>query len=204
MALISKVTNLFSVANNAADKLSTVAKGVLCIPSILSNLPSILGGVASNILSTITGQITNVINGLTSLVTSLVNEALSEITGTVSSILSKVLQLQATILGTIKLAKEFLDGLATRGEDIINFAKNEENCKFAAAELLNCIASSVLGDINKKIARDINKGIVSAQDVIRNSTSKIARPGQVLDGYVNKIGKSVDKATSQISAISIF
>lgn len=204
MALISKVTNLFSAANNLADQVTTVAKGVFCIPSILSNLPSILGSVAGNIIGQITAQATAIAAGLTNAALSIVENALADITGKITSTLQQILALQATILGVFGLVKDFFKGLQDRAKDIQDFVSGEENCKFAAAELLNCIASSLLKDLTKDVVKKINEGTQKVSDYVSDATNKLTKPGEVLTKYADKAGKSVDKATSQISAISLF
>lgn len=202
MALFPKVVNLFSAANKVADKISMVAKGVLCIPSILSNLPSILGAVAANTIGVLRSQLSNLIEGLSSTIDKIIDETISNITGRVSAALNKILQLQATIIGTLNLIKDLISGLQTRASDVLKFIKNEENCKFAAAELMSCITAEIVNDMSKKVANKLNSGALKATEFSRNTVLKISKPGNLLENYVSKIGASVDKATAQLDLIS--
>lgn len=204
MSLISSAKNLISVSNNLADQVTTVAKGVFCIPSILSNLPSILGAVAGSLIGQITAQATAIAAGLANAALSIVENKLAEITGKITGVITQILALQAAILGTIGMIKGLFKGLQARAKDIQDFVSNEENCKFAAAELLNCVASSLLNDLTSDVVKKINAGTQKVSDYVDNATNKLTKPNEVLTKFSKKAGDAVDKATSQIAAISLF
>lgn len=203
-SIFGSVQNLVTVANNKVDQISSVAKGILCLPSILSSLPSILGGLGASVLGSIYSQFSSIGGALTSLITDTINQALGAITGAITNILNKVLSLQAEILGAINLVKDFVDGLTSTAKDIKNFVSDSENCKFAASELAKCIAASLIGDLSNKIVRDISGSTDKIDSYIGSITAKIAKPGEIIDKYVNKQSSMVDKATTQIQAMKIF
>ena len=60
---------------------------------------------------------------------------------------------------TIESIKELFNGLQQRAEDIKNFVSDEENCKFAAASLLNCVAGSLLKDFTNDVKKKLNSKI---------------------------------------------
>ena len=203
MALISKVSNLFFAGNLVADKITTVAKGILCIPSIISGLFSGAGGgIANAIKRQLVTAAADIIDGLTSMMDSIINDALSEVTGFVTDALNTLLKIQATILGTVSLIKDFYKGLKDRTQDVSKFLKSKNNCQFAAAELFACIASTVTKSLTKKTIKGIVEGATSKGDLISSFTNKIVRPGDVIEGYTGKIGKSIDKATKQVLVTS--
>jgi hypothetical protein len=204
MALISKVTNLISSANSLADQATTAAKIVGCIPAILGNLPSILGGVASNILKTVAAEATLIAKGMVDAALNIVQSALDTAVGIAEGYIKRILQLQATILGTIESIKEFFKGLQERAEDIKKFVSDEENCKFAAASLLNCVAGSLLKDFTNDIKKKINSKIYSVEDYVNTQVNKLSEPGELYDKYASKAGAAVDKANSQVSALTLF
>lgn len=204
MALISKVTNLIGTANSLADQATTAAKIVGCIPSILGSLPSILGGVASNILKTVAAEATLIAKGMVDAALGIVQNALDTAVGVVEGYVKKILQLQATILGTIESIKELFRGLQQRAEDIKNFVSDEENCKFAAASLLNCVAGTLLKGFTNDIKKKINSKIFSVEDYVNTQVNKLSEPGEFYDKYAKKAGNAVDKANSQLGALSLF
>jgi len=200
MALIDSVGGLYSAVNNKVGALTSVAKGALCLPAILSGLPGILGNVAKGVLGSLKNQalglMGGVAGGLTGLITSIIQDAVDQITGVISNTINKILQLEATILATIGLIEETLANIQNQVKDALNFAKNQENCRFAAAEMFKCLAGSIINDLSKKSLVNAKFGV---GDLVSKATSKLAKPGNIIEGYTNKISNSVDKATSQIN-----
>lgn len=204
MALISKVRNLISSADSLADQATTAAKIVGCIPAVLGSLPSIAGGVAANILKTVAAEATLIAQGMVDAALGIVQNALDTAVGIVEGYIKRVLELQATILGTIESIKELFTGLKERAEEVKDFVSNQENCKFAAASLLNCVAGSLLKDFTNDVKKKINSKIGSVDDYIKTQVNKLSEPGQLYDKYAAKAGAAVDKANSQLGALSLF
>jgi hypothetical protein len=67
MALLGSVAGLASAVNNKVGALTSVAQGVLCIPSILTGLPGILGNVAGSLLSSLQNQALGVMSSIVSI-----------------------------------------------------------------------------------------------------------------------------------------
>jgi len=203
MALIDSVGGLYSAVNTKAGALTSAAKGILCIPAILTGLPGILGNVAKGVLGSLQNQalgaMAAIANGITGLITDTITNAVNEITGAISNVLDKVLQLQATILATIGLAQATIDNFKNQIKDALDFAKNQENCRFAAAEMLKCVTGSIIGDISKKVAINAKLDISGIDNLVGDLTSKISKPGNIIEQYTGKLSSSVDKATSQIN-----
>jgi phage-related protein len=203
MALIDSVGGLYSAVNTKAGALTSVAKGILCIPAILTGLPGILGNVAKGVLGSLQNQalgaMSAIVSGITGLITDTVTNAVNEITGAISNVLDKVLQLQATILATIGLAQSLINSFKSQITDALDFAKNQENCRFAAAEMLKCVTGSIIGDISKKVAVNAKLDISGIDKLVGDVSSKISKPGNIIEQYTGKLSSSVDKATSQIN-----
>jgi hypothetical protein len=199
MALIDSVGGLYSAVNTKAGALTSAAKGILCIPAILTGLPGIIGSVLGELKNQVVGAMGAITDGITELITSIVTDAVNQITGAVANVLDKVLQLQATILATIGLAQATIDNFKNQIQDALDFAKNQENCRFAAAEMLKCLTGSILNDISKKVATNAKLDISGIDKVVGGLTSKISKPGNIIEQYTEKMSRSVDKATNQIN-----
>lgn len=203
MALINSVGGLFSAVNNKVGAITSVAKGVLCLPAILSGLPGILGNTAKSLLGSLknqaSGLMSGIVGGITGMITDIIQDAVNEITGAISNTLGAILQLQATILATIGLAQALIAGIKNQVKDAFDFAKNQENCRFAAAEMFKCIAGSILNDLSKKAVMNAKLNISGIDKLVSKASGKLAQPGNVIERYTNKISNSVDKATSQIN-----
>lgn len=196
MALIDSVGGLYSAVNNKVGALTSVAKGVLCLPAILSGLPGILGNVAKGVLGSLKNQMSGVAEGLTGLITDIIQDAVDQVTGIIKNTINQILQLQATILATIGLIEDTLLNIQKQVKDALDFAKSQENCRFAAAEMFKCLAGSVINDLSKKSLINAKFG---TGDLVGKAIGKLAKPGNIIEGYTNKISNSVDKATSQIN-----
>lgn len=203
MALINSVGGLYSAVSNKVGALTSVAKGVMCIPAILTGLPGIASNVASGLLSSLqnqaTGILAGVVGGITGLITDTITNFVGQITGQVADLVNKILQLEATILASIGLAIATINNLIQQVNDIFDFSKNQENCRFAAAELSKCVVGSLLSGVSKRLAVDAIKMPGGIDKLISNATKKLAQPGNVIEKYTGKISNSIDKATSQIN-----
>lgn len=192
---LSKMLSNVGTLGNKIGDITSVAKGILCLPAILSGLPGILGNVAASVLGSLTnavnGAIFDVVNGLTGLINDKINDAVNKIAG----VLGKI----AAVLAVIGIIEETIKGFLDQIADIFNFSKNAENCRFAAAELSKCIIGSVLGDISKQMALKAAKSPNGVNSLVNSATAKLKKPGNVIERFVGKSSKAVDKAKTQIS-----
>jgi len=196
MALIDSGLGLFGAVNKKVGALTSVAKGIMCLPSILTGLPGILGNVAQGILGSLERQALAMANGLANLVGSIIGDAVSKITGSIKAIL----QLEATVLALVKGTIATIQGIYDQAKKIYGDGVNQENCRFAAAEMFKCLAGSLIGDLSKKLAsKAMSKGGGGISSLVDKATNKLAQPGNVITQYTNKLSRSIDKATNQIN-----
>jgi prophage DNA circulation protein len=203
MAIINSVGNLLGAVNSKADALTSAAKGILCIPSILSQFPDIAKGIVGTLTNTVVKELTNIVGSIQNVIENSIENAISSITGVISSTLSSVLQIVATIKATVSLVEETLAGFKTRIQDVKDFINTKENCKFAGASLLKCIIGNVTQDITKKVATNLSTDRLSLDSFINNTTSKLASPQGVIIKYTQKVELSVNRAANQINATSL-
>ena len=203
MALINSVGGLFSAVNNKVGAITSVAKGIMCIPAILTGLPGIAGNLAKGVLSSLQNQAAGIMAGIVGGLTNLISDTINNFVGQIAGLVNKILQIEATILATIGLIKAEINSIINQVKDIFEFSKNQENCRFAAASLSKCIVGSLLNGLSKKMAMDAMKSPGGIDKLISNATKKLAQPGNVIEKYTGKLSNSIDKATSQINTAKL-
>lgn len=201
--ILGSANNLFAAVNRQADAVATIAKGALCLPAIISSLPSILGGLAATVGRSLLANITSAISTISGIIESAANEIISTITGQLTETLNQVLSLQAQITQSIRGALDLVNELAGKVQDVRDFVSDSENCKFAGSEFLKCIVS----EITKDISSDIKGVVTRTLDIKQYSNrlaNKVSQPGEFIDKYVSKQSSMLDKATKQLDAITLF
>lgn len=203
MALINSIGGLYSAVNNKVGAITSVAKGIMCIPAILTGLPGIAGNLAKGVLSSLQNQAAGIMASIAGGLTNLISDTINNFVGQIAGLVGKLLQLEATILATIGLVEATINNIIKQVKDIFEFSKNQENCRFAAAELSKCIVGSLLSGLSKKLAMDSMKTPGGIDKLISNATKKLAQPGNVIEKYTGKLSNSIDKATSQINTAKL-
>lgn len=186
----SKVGGFIFNFNSTFDQLTTVAQGLLCIPSLLGKflsgnsslsgltnaLGSALGAVVSNIVGTI-------IQNEIAFIGNLVAQTLRQQYQSIISILNAFAQLFNT-------AKS----LFTKVQDTMEFIKSTENCAYAASSMLSCILSSA-ANLQKKIKNPANK----LAEFNNKLTDAVAGKSGIIDNYVASNLRGLDKAKMQMN-----
>lgn len=203
MALINSIGGLYSAVNNKVGAITSVAKGIMCIPAILTGLPGIAGNLAKGVLSSLQNQAAGIMASIAGGLTNLISDTINNFVGQIAGLVGKLLQLEATILATIGLVEATINNIIKQVKDIFEFSKNQENCRFAAAELSKCIVGSLLSGLSKKLAMDSMKTPGGIDKLISKATKKLAQPGNVIEKYTGKLSNSIDKATSQINTAKL-
>ena len=200
MTAMSNILSIGGAVLNKVNLITSVAKGVLCLPSIISGLPGILGNVAGQLLGSLAGRINGIVSGMVGLVSDIIDEQINKVLGVVN----KLLQFGALILATIGVIEQTILGILGLVNDAFNFAKDQENCRFAAAELLKCITGSIVNDMSNKLSLNAATNAGARSNIFNNALQKMKAPGNVIERHVGKISNSVDKAVSQVAASRLF
>jgi len=201
MSLLGSAEGLISTVKDKVSQVSTAFKIIACLPSILTAIPATLGAIGASVA----GSVAGLISGLSGVLMGVVDQVIGQITGAITSLINQVLNLQAQILSVINQVKGLFDYLKKEVQDVKDWLENEENCKFAAAELVNCIAGKLLGDLTSQISNRLGGGLdLNIDDYLENFTEKLALPGEQIDKWVGKTAGQIDKATAQIGAANLF
>ena len=194
MSLLDSVNNLTS----------TIAKAA-CLPSIITSIPTTLGAVAGSIVKSAVGTVTGLLSAPGGFLQGIINETVTKITNAVTGLLNTVLNVQAQILAYIDQLKGLAGFLENEVEDTAEWIENTENCNFAAAELVNCIAGRLLSQLSSTFGSKIGGGFdISLGSLVDKVVDKIEAPGEKLNSWVNNTANQIDKATSIIGATKLF
>lgn len=202
--IVSSVKGFFGAANEKADKLTSIAKGALCIPSMISGMPDLGKQAVGQIVasaSTILDQASSIIS---SLVVGSIGGAVDKITGSVAGFLNSVTGIIASIQGTAAQAEEFKESVKDRARDVKEFTSSKENCNFAAATLLNCITSQALSNVTAKGATEIAQGLESVTGISDKISDTISGPTGAIDRTIRKAAYEVGRAERMVSKANIF
>jgi hypothetical protein len=169
--LLSSVVNFSNVANNTIDKLSTIAGGALCLPSLIGTVltqpQKALAGVKNIVLNTVKQQL----NQLAGLIKYQLTSVINQVTGRIDGVLRQVNQLVNDIKTTVAIVDDLKKTLTKRSGDILQFANDKQNCEAFAANLAKCVQTRVSAEFSRKLQQDFyNSSPLKALD---NITEKI-------------------------------
>lgn len=204
--LLSSVVNFRNVANNTIDRLSTIAGGALCLPSLIGTVltqpQKALAGVKSIVLNAAKQQI----NQLSNLIKFHLASVVRNITGRIDGILRQVFQLVDDIKTTVAIVDDLKKTLTKRSGDVLQFANNKQNCEAFAATLAKCIQTRVGLEFNRKLQQEFYKSspVNALDEAAEKITNKLQEGENVFNGFVEKYSSQVDKATTQLSKVNNF
>jgi len=175
------------------NNLTSVAKGVLCLPTMIaglvSSIPNIIGGVVGGINT----ALTNIVSTAAATAEAAIQNAVGEITGRITDVTTKVNALLGDVQNAVSQVVGFVDYLKASVGDVKSFVNDKENCNFAGAALGKCIVQQTLNNLTKKDLRDASAG---ALDISR-LTNKVTSVGNV----DNVITRSADKQLAQLRRV---
>lgn len=160
-------------ANKTSDNLTKIAQGLLCIPSLLGaflNPAKILRGFEAN-----QKEIAGIVTGI---VQSTVASELDRLSGYINYFIKDKAELIKEISTAANRIFSLIGGFNNRVTNSIEFAKSQENCIYAASQLLSCITKKSKAGITNK-----------ASNAIRDNISP----------YVNKVGDELSSIDGAIS-----
>ncbi len=177
-------SKLGSISSNL-NKLSNLAKGVLCLPSMVTGLISSIPNAISNAISGAAGIISGAITGALGAVEDLVNSKIQETVNKINGLKDKLVGAVASVASIISFAR----GLEDRALDVLNFTANKDDCAFAIAELAKCIDKQVDNSISPRNFKNI-------------ANNELANPGSVGGAALPSNGNSIDPLKSRNLTVS--
>jgi len=178
--------------------ITSAVNGIMCIPSILNGLPGILGNVASSALSALSNATTGVLGAV-------IGSAGAAIENAICKLFNKpivaLLKLFADLVAIIAVVKAIVKLV----EDLFDFHFNQENCRFAAAEIGKCLLANALSNISKRMLQDaqLRYGDGACAKLTKDAQAALNKPGNIIAKYMAKQSFDTNKAYSQVGATRI-
>ena len=204
MGIRSSVGNFINVANEKADQLTSGAKALLCVPSMIAGLPDLGKGLIGATVSNLTSTLENAVSTVSGIVTNTINGAVNSITGAIDGVLTKVQTAYDEIVGSVVDAYFYARNAQDKARDVMEFTAEKENCDFAAATMLNCITAQAVGSVSDRAAIDIAKGLKPVSDFANDVAGEISGAGGAIDKFVKKQSDQIDRATKVVQKADIF
>jgi len=202
--IISSVGKVLNAANGKVDSLTSIAKGALCLPSILKGLPGLGKNLIGSLVGGIGAGLEAAVGEIANLVTDTIQDSIEAITGAITGVVDTVIGLVADVAAVVTAGKNFISGLKDAADDAMDFASKKENCNFAAAQLMNCIVGEALDSIKIKDVKSINDGVSSITDSVNKATGAITSTTGSINKAVNKHSQEINRAAKVIEKANIF
>jgi UDP-N-acetyl-D-mannosaminuronate dehydrogenase len=175
-------------ASTAFSNITKIAKGLLCLPSLLkqyktANSFSITGAI-KQIIPQLTDALKQVIS---SQIESLISSAAGTIIGPLKDLLS---DLQVTAKNVGNFTKE----VSQSTQELVDFVKNQQNCAAQGASIFNCVSQLVANNISKKTVRDNS----SADSIVKKIQDETAGVQGVISAVTERELQWANKLRRQI------
>lgn len=201
--VLGTISGFKSIANNTIDKISTIAGGALCLPSLVTTALLQPTKALTGVKNFVVGAIAREINTLKDLVSRQLTELINRVTGRIVGVLRQVQGLVQEAQDLIDTIGDLKKELNKRVTDVIDFSLKKKNCEAFAASISNCVFGRVAAEFDRKLQKEFynNNPLSNITDSI---IGKIDKGGNLLDGYLDKYSRQVGKANTQLSKVNNF
>ncbi len=172
------------------NDLTSVAKGVLCLPTMIAGFTSSIPGLIGGITTGINTALNNIVAAATATVQITIQNAVDEIAGKITDVTARVNGLIGDAQNAIGQVAGFIDYLKASVDDVKSFVSDKENCNFEGATLGKCIVQQTINNLTKKDLRDTSAGVLS----ITSLTDKVSG----LSDASSVVKRTADKHTKQL------
>lgn len=194
-ALATATGGILTGVNTGFDSITTVAKGIMCLPQLLS--PNGLKYLTAGIVSTLANTAGQFISGMLNFVSTTISRTIDNITGVIGSQLNAISNFIRDINESITLIKTYLRSLDERAKATLDFLLDSENCAFAAAELGKCIINDIINEIPKKTAKSLSDGTLNYNNKVLDVTTQLLAPEKSITKFMNRAQLFANKAQTQ-------
>lgn len=199
----TKVGGLLAAANDTFDRITGVAKGIMCIPSLFKSFASTVA--TTNLLGAAAQAAAQLASAVAGMVLSAVQDAVNQVLGTVANLINQQLKLIQELFATLNDIKQFITSIDDKAKEALDYIKNQENCKFAAGNLLSCVINSVANLSPKNLGSQLpslNSVTDKVNSIADDITSKITQVGSkanVVTNFIDDNLNALDKARKSIA-----
>jgi hypothetical protein len=187
----SNKTGFLNPVNGTVDKLISASNGLMCLKSAIigavTNPASILSGLAS--------VAAGMVGAILAAVETVILERADQITKSLLSPIRKIEEIIKDLTDTLEGLQKILD----KASNMDNYFKNKQDCSGFAAQLMNCLAQNAINKISNKVAMKVDKHIGK---IANNVTKESLKVNGVIDSYVNRHTKFLEKANLQTKLLT--
>ena len=180
-----KVEDKLGGISSNLNKLSNLAKGILCLPAmvtgIISSIPTAINSAINGAAGIISGAITGALGAVEGIVNSKIQETVNKINGIKDTIIGG--------LASVAAIFSFARGLEDRALDVLTFTANKDDCAFAIAELAKCVDKQVDNSISSRSFKNI-------------ANNELANPGALGGARLPQDGSSIDPRQARNLTVS--
>ena len=180
---LDKAGSLLNNANSIFDQMTSAARGLLCLPSLLGSFISFSASLPGAVIGAVTGAVTSVIQSEIAYAGNLVAQAVNRELAIVNGIINKLDSL-------IQLATI----LTSKVRSTLDYIKGTENCAYSASQLAACILNTATN--LKKQYRRPAQNVDAIQNKLLNAATNDTG---IVNNYLTKQANAVSKAQLQVS-----
>lgn len=186
----AKVGSFINAANGIFNQLTTVAQGLLCVPSLLGQFLSkntSLAGVSNSLSGALGSTVSNIINTIVQNEVSLAGNLLAQAA-------RQQYQQALSIIQTFRSIFNALQGAGQKVDDTLDFIKGQENCAYASSQLISCILAT-----SSNLQKSLRTPSQKLQEFNWRMTDAVAGKSGIINNYAVQNLKAVDKAKMQLT-----
>jgi hypothetical protein len=200
---ITRVAGGFLGGAGKIDNIVKAAKGLLCLPSLLSqfkaaDIKNLLKGMAgfaaamaANILDSVVGAVADTINNM-------LNTALAPL---------RLLQSYVkSLLNVVDNISNIYKNLKKKSLDLRDFTMNQQNCNVLAADFMNCLLTSIANKVNKKVLSKLQNPLKKVDAQLNKLHKEIAaeafKAGGLMEQYVGRNLRAAEKLSKQLEIMT--
>lgn len=207
---IAKVAGGFLGGAGKIDNIIKAAKGLLCLTALLgkfkaADMRNLLGGLAGmaaaaamNIASAVATAVADTINGM-------LNTALAPVR-MLQGYVNSLLNVAENIGNIIDNIKGKLKNLSAKSFNLRDFLMNTQNCNIQAADFMNCLLTSVMNKLNKKVLSKLENPLRKVDAQLSKLQKEIAaeafKAGGLMEQYVGRNLRAAEKLTKQLEIMT--
>ena len=198
--LEQSVSGLLNTANSALDRVTALTKSIICFIKVKRTLSK---GFYAISVKTIAKDI---IDSVAQVVSQIVDGIISSVVNAIEAQLARVLEYLKDIDTIIDEVKDFVKGIKTRGQELSDIIKDDQNCAASNSSFFACMLTTAVNELTNKTVSKINNSIQSevnkiTSDIKTQITDKITQSGGVFDGVVNRQANYIAKINNQINIL---
>ena len=200
---ITRVAGGFLGGAGKIDNIVKAAKGLLCLPSLLSNFKA--------------SDVKNLLKGMAGFAAAMAANILDSVVGAVADAINNILK---TALAPLRLLQSYVKSLLNvvdnisniyknlkkKSQDLRNFTMNQQNCNIMAADFMNCLLTSITNKVNKKVLSKLQNPLKKVDAQLTKLHKEIAaeafKAGGLMEQYVGKNLRAAEKLSKQLEIMT--